>query len=220
MASVRMNPQLRREINYKGSDLFNDQIRKAKDGLADDFWQRTAEQYAADTYTEAEMARLPEKWIAKCTHYDITIKIPHELQRSLSHQHEGTLIEPIRIPDLRDRVGIYGTRVELRIQHDAGYVWPTEVIDEVTQYLTRVKAAETQQTEFVKKLESYLKKCNTLKQFLNAWPQGEELVPEHDMIRYREPKVIVKTATTRLATERDSTELNAGLLRQKIMRNI
>ena len=220
MASVRMTPQLRREINYNGGDLFKDQIMKAKDALADDFWQRAAERYAADTYTEAEMAMLPEKWIARCTHYDITLKIPQESQGSSAHQHEGALIEPIRIPDLRDRVGVYGTRVELRILYDAEYVWPTEVIDEVTKYLTRVKAAESQQTEFLKKLESYLKKCNTLKQFLNAWPQGEELVPEHDMNRYREPKVIVKTATSRLATERDSTELNAGLLRQKIMRNI
>ena len=48
MASVRMTPQLRREINYNGGDLFKDQIMKAKDALADDFWQRAAERYAAD----------------------------------------------------------------------------------------------------------------------------------------------------------------------------
>jgi hypothetical protein len=69
---------------------------------------------------------------------------------------------------------------------------------------------------FINELSSILERCNTLKQFLNAWPQGENLVPADVMRTYNAPPEKRVNPLEHIAPE-VSTELSVALLKQTIV---
>ena len=218
MAGLRITKRTHEDIMNNGYNLFNKQIDKAKETLADDFWQRAVEAYVL-TECIPYMRDMPEAWIVTCNAFDIRIK-PITTTKNICWE-SGNLIKPVRVPNLQDLLVRYGSTRQIKItggQSHEGWEAPMELRNEITKHQLYVERAMTQRTEFQTNLAGYLDKCNTLKQFLNAWPQGEELIPSHVLELHRTP-AIKKPVIPRPAMEFDSTTLNAGLLRQKIMQN-
>jgi hypothetical protein len=212
MAGVRMTRNLRNQISGNGFALFSEQVNKAQESLADDFWQRVTDAFFA-AKIERYLPHLPLEWVVECSRYHIDLT-PTEDVMGLCYGI-GPLIQPVSMPNISN---IVENGMTIRIRNK-DWDAPLELRSEATQWKLKTQVAEQQRHDFVRNLDGYLNKCNTVKQFLATWSQGEELLPDNILKEHLAPNPAKAPQAPRPVVERDSTQLNAGLLRQKIMQN-
>ena len=105
--------------------------------------------------------------------------------------------------------------------HDVNIYQPKEYFEcsdalyqEYADYQSKIDKLKNEQKEFRDKIKSIVKRCNTLKQFLQVWPQGENLVPENVLKKYHAPTE--KRVNPAEEIEIDDS-LSAALIRRKVI---
>ena len=130
-------------------------------------------------------------------------------ERATSPKEERQrLIKEYKIPDIKILKG-YGDRFKLN-----DYKPSQKLFDEIGKYETRLAKIKKEQADFKESLENTLSKCNTLKQFLDVWADGEQLIPEEVMERYNTETV--KPAAREEIDPEITNKLSSVLMRRKI----
>jgi uncharacterized ParB-like nuclease family protein len=93
-----------------------------------------------------------------------------------------------------------------------------EVIQRITSLVDRRKERNTKRSDYRISIESLMDKCNTLKQFLQAWPAAESLVPNHTISKMYEKATRVQRANKiREEVSFDDTKVNQVVLTAKLI---
>ena len=215
MASVRISNELRAQIEQEVMNLFKKSIQKAEDSLADDFGKRLArEVYDREITNHSFMIKnpidtWPEEWLDD--YRPLSIKI-------CSSKTDTTYT--IQINDdafsFQYPKCINSNYVTYSSYNAERFEPSVELFHEYDVYKHKVRKKYHERTEFLEQVKSVLNKCNTLKQFLNAWPQGENLVPADVMAKYNAPPE-KRVNPAEHVTPEVSTELSATLIKKTIV---
>jgi hypothetical protein len=207
MASVRMSKQLKDLITNKARDLFSQPYSRALDALAEDYGDRLMTDVCTNDF-DKYIPLIPESW---CTKIDeasgyITGDYKGEVKK---YYVSFNLVKKYTVPNIRDLMNHYRGNFEFK-----DYKPSQDLFDEYAKYEARKEKIDNERKEFVDKITQSLDRCNTLKQFLDVWPDGEQLVPEDVMIKYNtEP---VKPPPRETMDPEITTELSSVLMRRKI----
>jgi len=217
MASVRMSGKLREQIVSNGNKIFDASDKRARDSLAKDFHNRAASEYTTallktfNTYTN-----FPDEWISKVGH--VSFKITYELLEGTAKQemswNEMGLQKTIKVPKL---YGIYresygGAKI---LDIPITFTFSQELSAEVSNWRNAIRKVESERKDFINELKRILRRTNTLKQFLDTWPQGENLVPPSVLATLNEK--LIRTKKEPLMTEEASVALSVTLLKRTLM---
>jgi hypothetical protein len=209
MAYVRLTKQVKDRIIDSSYSLFHNAIQKAKEALPEDFWQQCFDDFYDNEIEPYIKQGLPSTWLVEVKRVNLTFYISDKTHQR--REYFKPLTQPRKMPRIIDLVSAN----DATIPDD--YSFPEDLKNVYIEYTKRVDLPEQEYAKFKTELTSYLDKCNTLKQFLTGWPNGEELIPYDILQAYQFEKT-----TTRKKREpvTPSIDLNAGLLRSKIMKNI
>jgi len=213
MSSVRMSEKLRERIVQKGQSIFNTSVARLQNNLAADFHDRAATEYIRSEINQF-IPDIPDNWCAKIDH--VTYKINYQLNALLTQWSwtEETLVKKQTIPKI---YGLYsegfGDSKTLNIPDK--FQFSQKLMDELSTWRTAIHKANSEKTEFMDELKRILKRCNTLKQFLDTWPQGENIVPAEILAKLNEKPVREKKEP--LITEEASVALSTTLLKRTLM---
>lgn len=93
-----------------------------------------------------------------------------------------------------------------------------EIVQKITSLVDRRKERNTKRSDYLISIESLIDKCNTLKQFLQAWPAAESLVPNHTISKMYEKATRVQRANKiREEVSFDDTKVNQVVLTAKLI---
>ena len=93
-----------------------------------------------------------------------------------------------------------------------------EIVQKITALIDRRKERATKRSDYLISIESLMDKCNTLKQFLQAWPAAESLVPSHTISKMYEKATRVERAKkVREEVSFDDTKVNQVVLTAKLI---
>jgi len=206
MSSIRLTRQLRNKLLWNGKAMFDPQLAKANESLplgfvfdvVDEVYNRVflpyAEALREDWYMEVNMAYL-----------NFTVEgRPLTLMKQLTKTYRIPALEQYRYTDTcitlkeadmsAEHVGIY---------HD---------------HILNIRKIEKEKTEFAKKLWKVLSNCNTVKQFLKVWPQGNHLFTKELRDELRERQAIKRKPKEAVELDEETlSTLNVGLLKQSML---
>lgn len=213
MSSVRMSEKLRIRIKQKGDQIFAVSSNRLNGNLAKDFHDR-----AATEYINTEMsfsAEIPDKWTAKIDNvtYTINYLVNGTLLTEMAFS-QRSLIKKITIPKI---YGLYSENFgdSKILDIPKGFKFSQGLCDEISKWRQAIRLAHDEQHAFTSELKRILTRCNTLKQFLDTWPQGENLVPPEVLAKLNEKPVREKKEP--LMTEEASVALSTTLLKRTLM---
>ncbi len=106
--------------------------------------------------------------------------------------------------------------IDMDIIHNDYLQIPDKIIAELDRVITQRVDIEQQATAFTNTLEELLDKCTTIKQFIEAWPQGEQFIPSTDLQKHYEQEQKLRKRGVYLEDEQLSA-LNTTLLTSKII---
>ena len=88
----------------------------------------------------------------------------------------------------------------------------------VDDYHERLKAYKSKKESFVEHIENLVRKCTTLKQFVDTWDAGKAFVPEH-LIQKMHEKVTRAQRAKKIKEEIefDDSVVNQVVLTSKLM---
>ena len=215
MASVRLSKDLRQTIINNALDLFNPALAKAVP--AKDYLDRLTQEIidkevnSLPVMIKAPISEWPKKWTTKIKQISVNVKRKDIQPDHIYNFHFENLHKQHRIPKCCSIISNYS---DFRI--DIGDYQPS---DALFNELETVKAKERkilkEQEDFANQIKQIVNQCNTLKQFLEAWPQGENLVPDDVMRTYNKPAQKRVNPGEFVAPE-ISTELSATLIKKRI----
>lgn len=215
MSSVRMSEKLRSKITAKGRSIFEGSIMRLENALAIDFHDRIAKEYISSEL--AIIAGIPEAWTTNITH--VTYKIYYDQDLLGHNQTQYSFMQKAltAVPDIPKFYNIYeeafgGVKI-LTIPNT--FTFSNTLSQELSKWRKGVRDTQTEQTAFMSELKRILKRCNTLKQFLDTWPQGENIVPPEILAKLNEKPVREKKEP--LLTEEASVALSTTLLKRTLM---
>jgi hypothetical protein len=210
MASVRMSEALRSNITTKAMQLFQPAIEKAEGKLAKDYYQRLFDHlYEIKVSSHYMLKKIPIndwplEWLQTAKGFSVIIGDYRIASIGLSNK---------QIPKCADEWPVnWNGLLDFKRVDDCN----SDLITEYENYQAGIKKEENKKRNFMNELSSILKRCNTLKQFLNAWPQGENLVPADVMRTYNAPPEKRVNPAEHITPE-VSTELSVALLKQTIV---
>ena len=213
MSSVRMSEKLRERIVQNGEAIFTASDKRARGNLAKDIHDR-----AAAEYVKAELhiiAGIPAAFHGNVSH--VSYKLKYKLEGDATHEmswNEAPLLKKITIPKIYDIYSeSYGNSKVLNIP--PSFVFSESLGEEVSKWRLAIRKVELERKDFMDELKRILKRTNTLKQFLDAWPQGENLVPNDVLAKLNEKPVREKKEP--LMTEEASVALSTTLLKRTLM---
>jgi len=169
MASVRMTKELIENIRNQAYQLFDKNIKKTSDTLDATFYTRLLNEVHKAKIAIYNIEQFPNEWKIQIEglHGKISgtidgIKkkwsVNKQVDTSLMIPHIGLLLNYNRYYE-------FGT-----------YECSESLFKEYDKYTTRCDKAVQERSEFVHEVVTIASRCNTLKQFLDAWPQGESLL--------------------------------------------
>lgn len=211
MASIRMSEQLRSDIKRKAAAIFQPAIDKANVSLAPDFYRRLYDDAYDKIITQHPVLQKlpidqwPKDWVQEIKGFD-------------GHIYDGTTLYYIsRDLDLKYKVPASCNLVSYNSRLKIGnFSCGPALFDEYDQWQKKCGKQSKKKSDFVEQISNILKRCNTLKQFLNAWPQGENLVPADVMAKYNAPPE-KRINPAEHITPDVSTELSSTLVKQTII---
>ena len=207
MASVRMSAQLRDNIVYKAGTIFIKPRERAEKALAEDYADRVMDEIWNKDYKEY-VDLIPDSWCVEVDEISGSVRGMYK-EKETSHHIDKKLIKSYKLPNLND---VVNWSSDFNI---TDYPISQSLFDEISKYHARKDKVANEEREFKNHLRATLTKCNTLKQFLDVWPDGEELIPAPVLEKYNtvtpvkaEPKERVDPETT--------AQLSSILMRRKI----
>ena len=216
MASVRMSNQLRANITQQGEGIFLTSIQRLQNNLADDIHDRAAAEYIAKEITPHILNMRPE-WMGNVA--EITYSIRYQLTSSNNPKETfkfdtEALLKKVRIPKILGLYVVgYGQIKSLYVPDKFEFSYG--LVQEVTKWQTAIADTEAERRKFMNELKKILKRCNTLKQFLDVWPQGENLISPTVLAKLHARPVREKKEP--MLSEEASVELSVTLLKRKLM---
>ena len=213
MASVRMSEDLRSRIVQKAKLIFQPGIVKANGKLAPDFHNRLLDAVYKQVVTDHPFMQKnpintwPDTWVKEIGGINVTL---YKNKDTYDHYMiTENISSTYQIPKTSFETD-YGDRLK------CPKFYSESLFDEYDTYKQRIAKKIEEQNKFVKELQIILKRCNTLKQFLNAWPHGENLVPPDALQKHYavpEPRV---NPVDHIAPE-VSADLSTTLVKKTIM---
>lgn len=95
------------------------------------------------------------------------------------------------------------------------YKFPIEDLQLIEINMEQRYNITEQCNDFETQIEKLLERCTTIKQFIEAWPQGEQFIPSSDLQKHYEQEKKVRKRGIYLEEE-ELTNLNSLLLTSKI----
>ena len=183
MASVRMTISLRDVIHGKGHSLFNNTIEKSQ-VLPEDFAQRLWTEINDHLFTKLDVAGWPASWCMESERFQVrklkgvVVDSPMVDTAALSYSYNSPTMPKFRTPLIKPIMD-WNSNICLNS------FTPSDELFQIL-YKQRVKTAKVhnEQRTFCAELKSTLARCNTLKQFLDAWPHGESLIDDDIMAQH------------------------------------
>lgn len=216
MASVRMSETLRSNIKLKANQLFQPAIEKAEGKLAKDYYQRLFDHLYEIKVSNHYMFKKipindwPLEWLETAKGFTVVID---DHGNATKYRITSLNLSNKQIPKCADEWPVnWNSILDFKSINDCN----SDLITEYRNYQAGIKKEENKRRNFINELSSILERCNTLKQFLNAWPQGENLVPADVMRTYNAPPEKRVNPLEHIAPE-VSTELSVALLKQTIV---
>ena len=207
MASVRMSAQLRDNIVYRAGTIFIKPRERAEKALAEDYADRVMDEIWNKDYKEY-VNLIPDSWCVEVDEISGSVRGMYK-EKETSHHIDKKLIKSYKLPNLNNVVN-WSSDFDI-----TDYPISQSLFDEISKYHARKDKVAREEREFKDHLRATLTKCNTLKQFLDVWPDGEELIPAPVLEKYNtvtpvkaEPKERVDPETT--------AQLSSILMRRKI----
>lgn len=108
------------------------------------------------------------------------------------------------------------TTLTINMSERTSFELPTEVTQELKITTKKRKNILEQISAFEKTLEHLLKRCTTVKQFIEAWPQGEQFVPQSALQQHYEQENKRRKRGVYLEDEQLSA-LNDAILTSKLV---
>ncbi len=213
MSSVRMSDKLRERIIRKGEAIFSASLVRLNGNLATDFHDRAATEYI-ESEIKQFISDIPTKWCSDINRVTYQIIYMVELRPTAWSWSEESLAKRLIIPKI---YGLYsegfGDSKTLNIPIDFNFSEGLE--SELTKWRKAIRDTNSEQKLFLDELKRIVKRCNTLKQFLDTWPQGENIVPPEILAKLNEKPVREKKEP--LLTEEASVALSTTLLKRTLM---
>ena len=214
MASVRMSNDLRKRIINNGNRLFDKSINVLQETLAGDIHDRAAKEFV-DFKFKKYIDLVPDEWIDTIGRVNYKIKFTvGEGEESVYSFNDETLIKTLKIVRLHGLYS-YGFGNPHILNIPDGFTFSQGLSDEVTKWRSKIMATSLEQTTFINELKGILKRCNTIKQFLDTWPQGENIVPSDILTKLNVKPIREKKVP--LITEEASVALSTTLLKRTLM---
>lgn len=216
MSSVRMSETIRKQIVYTGDQIFNASEARLFNKLASDIHDRAAAEYVAVEFTP-HIKNFPTQWLVSAANVSYSIKYylgpepATEMEYSFS---EESLMIPVRIAKI---LGFYSTTYgnTTLLTIPKSFVFSLELSSEISKWRQAIQDTHKEKVAFMDELKSILQRCNTLKQFLDTWPQGENLVSANILAKLNERPVREKKEP--MLTEEASVALSTTLLKRTLM---
>ena len=207
MSSVRLSTNLRHMIQRNATSVFQQSIGTAQQKLADDYYNRLNEVTYQTVLGHYNFSSFPSSWFVNTNIMTVTI-LPHILIAPYVHKNRyiltSTSIKEYNVPKISE---LLFTGSNTSILRAGEVVIPDKLYQEYDKFQGRIKKIELERDEFNKELKQILNRCNTLKQCLDAWPQGESLVPSEYIRRLNQlaekrekPERVEPTVATTLST--------------------
>jgi len=185
MANVRLSESIRDKINNNAHNLFNKALERNQEKLADDFFDRLAEEIidikinSLDVMQRAPINIWPKEWTVLINQLYCTF--PYDGEQISTGYVE--LIKKYRVPKCSNLISGYG-RDRLEVKN---FQPSHALLNEYLKIHLKDQEILQERSAFCDQIRNILRQCNTLKQFLDAWPQGENLVPPEVMRKHNEP---------------------------------
>ena len=211
MASVRMTIALREQIQQAGRALFTMTISKSE-VLPDDFPLKLWAEIDEKLFKPVKVNEWPSSWTRKSTRFSVGRLLggtPSDcVDTALDYAYVSpqlpTFTTPLIKPiiDWIDDIKLNSFR-------------PTDELFQIlhTQRAKTAKATRERNT-FCDELKTTLGRCNTLKQFLDAWPHGESLIAAEVMASHN--AVTEKTVRNTVIAPDVSATMSSVLLKRTI----
>jgi hypothetical protein len=219
MASVRMSEKLREEIMNNAHKIFSNSAEKAQASLPELFHDRAIQEYYTAAF-KLYIDKIPAEW--KNTVNKISYKMEYVLAndslKTIQHMtwSEVAIIKPVTIPMLhliyRETYG--GTRI-CNIPNT--FDFSDELKTELGFFRDRCRKVADEEESFCNNLKAILRRTNTLKQFTDVWPQGENLIPAYALAALNEKTTRVKKDNDQILSEEVSKSLSTTLLKRTLM---
>jgi hypothetical protein len=213
MASVRMTNDLRKIINDQAGNVFDGAVARAEkqidpmlnDRLAMEYWNVVLKDYTD---------KLPNPWMCQVERLTCEVKYI-DIQGAIEEYNIYTerLMKPLAVPKIIDLVEEDDRGWTLSIPDN--FMFSETIVDEVTKWQNKINKVFAEQLAFEKNIKNILERCNTLKQFFDLWPQGENLVTASIMSDYNKANVVKKKDP--IITEEVAQELSTSLLKQTLI---
>lgn len=213
MASVRMTNDLRKIINKQAECVFDGAVARAEkqidpmlnDRLAMEYWNGHLKEYTD---------KLPNPWMCQVDRMSCEIKYV-DLNGDIEEYniYAERILKPLAVPKIINLVTISDAYTCLDIPDN--YSFSEGIVEEVTKWQNKINKVFAEQLAFEKNIKNILERCNTLKQFFDLWPQGENLVTPSIMSDYNKANVVKKKDP--IITEEVAQELSTSLLKQTLI---
>jgi hypothetical protein len=214
-----MSETLRADIKSKANQLFQPAIEKAESKLAKDYYQRLFDHLYEIKVSNHYMFKKipinnwPSEWLETAKGFTVVIDEEHGNATKQGNRITSLNLSHKQIPKCAEEWPVnWNGILDFKRVNDCN----SDLITEYRNYQAGIKKERDKKMNFINELSSILERCNTLKQFLNAWPQGENLVPADVMRTYNAPPEKRVNPLEHIAPE-VSTELSVALLKQTIV---
>lgn len=217
MSSVRMSNNLRKQIEIAAKALFIKSEHKIRTSFAVDYHDRAAKEFVDTEFKPHITAgNIPIQYLAKIN--AVTYKMPYKVNEGggiiVYDWSDEALLNPIEIIKLFDYYSEgFGKAKVLTIPPK--FKFSMVLQDELSTWRRKIRTCNEEENDFMTEIKRITSRCNTIKQFLDTWPQGENLLPADVMRAFNtKPK---KREKVPLITEEASVTLSATLLKRTIM---
>ena len=213
MASVRMSNSLRSKIRSTAQGLFANSSNTIRDSFAKDFHDRAAREFVEYQFTP-HMSIMPAEYTATINRVTYYINYAVENQEAEYAWDEEILLNPIKIIKIYDYYSEgYGNGKILSIPKE--FEFSQILRNELSLWRKKLRDCQTEESEFLDEITRITTRCNTVKQYLDTWPQGENLLPAEILQTFN--KKPEKREKVPIITEEASVTLSATLLKRTIM---
>lgn len=212
MASVRMTKDLRAAIQAKANCVFDKAEAKVTDPPDSMLADKIAREYFDNELAET-MQYLPGSWKAVANHLQVAVNYIDNDGDVVKHHFYEYLKNQLTVPNLNDLIEVNANQISLVIPDD--YRFSTDTINTIMVWRNKLDKVLDERMAFENEIRRILERCNTLKQFFDIWPQGENLVPPAEVY-----KLTAATSTKKkeiILSDEVAQELSTSLLKQTLI---
>ena len=211
MSSIRMTGYLRGQIMSKGHNLFAEAIEKADKELASDFGDRLMGEIYDTHYRPFIPKNFPTEWTQTIKGINLTLDGTVKGTGTISYNVTLSVNRVYNIPSVSNLVSYQNY-----LRQPNNFICSQLLFDEYYKFRSRVNKIRTEAKEFTTDLNRVLNRCNTLKQFLESWPQGESLIDPEIIKELNKPRP--KRETPERIDSESRLKLSTTLIKRTILK--